>query len=70
MMTDSDLDNIFKAGNNVSHAAGLRAVFDAGYDLGSSVSLSASAGDPSSTISNPIASVTADPAAASNITTP
>lgn len=34
MMTDSDLDNLYKANLSESHAAGLRGVFDAGVAVG------------------------------------
>jgi hypothetical protein len=49
MMTDNDLENLYKTALPVSHYAGLRAVFDAGYGVGAGaveytdVSLNASA---------------------------
>lgn len=34
-MTDLDVENLYKSALPESHAAGLRAVFDAGYGVGS-----------------------------------
>lgn len=36
-MTDTDIENLYKSNVNISHYAGLRAVFDAGYLLGQGV---------------------------------
>jgi hypothetical protein len=33
MMTNTDLENLYKINVSESHAAGLRGVFDAGYNL-------------------------------------
>ena len=46
-MTDNDLENIYKAAVGVSHYAGLRAVYDAGYYQGAGSNLATNAGDPS-----------------------
>lgn len=35
MMSDNDLENLYKSALPESHYAGLRAVFDAGYGVGS-----------------------------------
>lgn len=37
-MTDQDLEVLYKQNINESHAAGLRGVFDAGYNYGANVS--------------------------------
>lgn len=64
-MANSDLDNIYKTALPVSHYAGLRAVYDAGYLQGIGANLATSAGDPSQTADAP----TVD-ASASQISTP
>jgi hypothetical protein len=38
-MTDTDIENIYKANLGVSHYAGLRGVFDAGYAIGASITI-------------------------------
>jgi hypothetical protein len=35
MMTDQDLDNLYKQNISTSHAAALRGIFDSGYAIGS-----------------------------------
>jgi hypothetical protein len=39
MMTDAEIENLYKEGLNVSHSMALRAVFDAGYLSGKNVSM-------------------------------
>jgi hypothetical protein len=34
MMTDQELGTLYKVNQDLSHSAGLRGVFDAGYNLG------------------------------------
>ena len=60
-MTDNDLDNIYKQNVGESHFAGLRGVFDAGYNFGAGVSVAvAQQVDPSLTI-NPTTVAPVDP---------
>lgn len=56
-MTDTDIENIYKSAVNVSHFAGLRAVYDAGYDQGASINPVQIAGDASATQAAPVADV-------------
>lgn len=65
-MTDSDLDNIYKLALPVSHFAGLRAVYDAGYVQGAGENVATTGGDPSATAPAP----TSGDASAASITTP
>lgn len=58
-MTDTDLDNIYKIGNVVSHYAGLRAIFDAGYAAAASLNLATSTVDQSLTAPPPVNDVQA-----------
>lgn len=53
MMTDQDLDNLYKQNISVSHAAALRGVFDAGYAVG------ANSGVPTVDVSQTVSSATA-----------
>ena len=46
-MTNDDLEAIYKSSLAVSHFAGLRAVYDAGYDTGASINPVVSGGDAS-----------------------
>lgn len=48
-MTDNDIENIYKSQINNSHAAGLRAVYDAGYFDGTNSNVDPGTGDPSLT---------------------
>jgi hypothetical protein len=57
-MTDSDLETIYKSSLPVSHFAGLRAVYDAGYDAAASVNPAVSQGDASASQPAPAADVT------------
>lgn len=59
VMQDSDLDAIFKIGNMTSYYAGLRAVYNAGYDAHAGISLATSIGDPSQTTNPPTLDVEA-----------
>lgn len=65
VMLDSDLDAIFKVGNQESFYAGLRALYDAGYAAAAGTNLATSVGDPSQTTSPPTNDVQAN-----NINTP
>jgi hypothetical protein len=56
-MTDNDIEVIYKSSLSVSHAAGLRAVYDAGWDAASSVNPAVSMGDASSMQPPPAADV-------------
>jgi hypothetical protein len=56
-MTDSDLEAIYKSSLPVSHFAGLRAVYDAGYDNAAGINPVVSAGDASATQDPPSANV-------------
>ena len=60
-MTDSDLENLYKANVSESHCAGLRGVFDAGYNLGAGNSLAVSQNtDPSANV-NAVSAAPLDP---------
>jgi len=48
-MTDMDMENLYKSQINLSHAAGLRAVYDAGYFDGTNGNVDPGTGDPSLT---------------------
>lgn len=50
MMTDDDLERIYKANISTSHFAGLRGVFDAGYALGAGYSAQQAAVADASTL--------------------
>lgn len=52
-MTDQDLDNIYKSGLPTSYAAGLRAVYDAGYFDANNSNVDPGTGDPSLTATTP-----------------
>lgn len=52
-MTDQDLDNIYKQNLPVSHGAGLRGVFDAGYFAALQATVNAQSTDASQTASVP-----------------
>ena len=54
-MTNAEIEAIYRAQVDLSHAAGLRAVYDAGYFSGSGGT--AGTGDPSSTDSKPTSTV-------------
>lgn len=56
-MTDNDLETIYKSSLPESHFAGLRAVYDAGYDQAASIDPTVSAGDASATAPPPTADV-------------
>lgn len=56
-MTDNDLETIYKSSLMVSHFAGLRAVYDAGYDAAAGVNPVTSEGDASATQTAPAADV-------------
>lgn len=56
-MTDSDIDNLYKAQLGTSHAAGLRAVYDAGFQAGANQSVTALTTDASLTQTAPAAEV-------------
>ena len=57
-MTDDDLESIYKSALPVSHPAGLRAVYDAGYDAGAGVNPAISDSDASATQAPTAADVT------------
>lgn len=57
-MTDNDLDTIYKSALSTSHPAGLRAVYDAGYDAAAGVNPVFSQGDASASQPAPLADVT------------
>lgn len=56
-MTDSDLDAVYKSGLPTSHFAGLRAVYDAGYDAAAGLNPVVSDADESTTEPPPSADV-------------
>lgn len=55
MMTDDDMDGIYKQNIGTSHAAALRGVFDAGYQIGLSQQGGAQTPDASMTTSAALA---------------
>lgn len=57
-MTDNDLDQIYKIALPYSHYAGLRQVYDAGYQAGNSVTANSSTLDASLTASVPASNAT------------
>lgn len=57
-MNDADIEAIYKANINESHFAGLRGVFDAGYQLGVAQAAQPATPDPST--ANTEAAVLAD----------
>jgi hypothetical protein len=57
-VTNEDLEAIYKSSLPVSHFAGLRAVYDAGYDAAASIDPGTSSGDASMTQPAPSADVT------------
>lgn len=52
-MTDTDIENIYKSQINVSHMAGLRCVYDAGYFAAVNSNVDPGTGDPSMSQSAP-----------------
>jgi len=56
-MTNEQLETIYKSSLAVSHFAGLRAVYDAGYDASANIDPGVSDGDPSVTQPPPDADV-------------
>lgn len=64
-MTDNDLEVLYKSSVALSHYAGLRAVWDAGYDTGANITVTSNTPDASSMISSNTTTDVADP----NITT-
>lgn len=66
MMTDQDLETLYKQNINESHAAGLRGIFDAGYQLGLGVQPTAATPDESTVVAEAVAQAD-EPV---NITTP
>lgn len=52
-MTDEQVNEIYKAGANVSHASGLRAVFNAGWYLGAGQTPNANSADKSKLVTKP-----------------
>lgn len=52
-MTDTDIENIYKSQLGVSHYAGLRAVYDAGFFDGTNGNTDPGSGDPSLTATAP-----------------
>lgn len=59
MMQNSDLDAIYKIGSQISHYAGLRACYNAGYDAHAGINVATSIGDPSQTQTPPTSDVEA-----------
>lgn len=57
-MTDSEIDNIYKANLPISHFAALRGVYDAGYFDANNANVDPGTGDPSMTASAPTADET------------
>lgn len=53
-MTDTDIENIYKSAVPISHFAGLRAVYDAGYFDAANGNVDPGTGDPSLTASPPV----------------
>jgi hypothetical protein len=66
-MTDSELDAIYKTTLGVSHFAGLRAVFDAGYNLGTAMVPTTITPDETTVVTDTTAATYVDPT--SDITT-
>ena len=64
MMTDNDLDNLYKANIGVSHEAALRAIWDDGYNYALSLTPTSQGVDPSEAASATVAA--ADEPTASN----
>jgi len=64
-MTDSDLDNLYKANIGVSHYAALRAVWDSGYNYANSINPAQQGIDPSQTATDATA-VTDEPTIATD----
>jgi hypothetical protein len=56
-MTDTDIDNVYKAQLGTSHYAALRAVFDAGFQAGAAQAVTAATQDASLTQTAPAAEV-------------
>lgn len=52
-MTDTEIDNIYKSATPISHYAGLRAVYDAGYLDAANSNVDPGLGDPSMTAPPP-----------------
>jgi hypothetical protein len=52
-MTDTDIENVYKSALPISHYAGLRAVYDAGYFDGTNSNVDPGNGDPSLTAAAP-----------------
>lgn len=52
-MTDSDIEGIYKSQLPISHFAGLRAVYDAGYFDSANSNVDPGTGDPSMTATAP-----------------
>lgn len=50
-MTDADLETLYKVNLPTSHAAALRGVFDAGYEVGAGATVNAQTADASLTVS-------------------
>ena len=58
MMTDNELEQMYKDNISTSHFAGLRGIFDAGYAAGAGFTASQAQGaDPSAVVADAIASV-------------
>jgi hypothetical protein len=68
MMTDNELEVVYKANISESHYAGLRGVFDAGYALGAGLSAQVASVTDQSTAST-VTDATVAPVVNSTITT-
>lgn len=54
MMTDQEIDNIYKANLPVSHYAALRGVWDAGYNTALNINVTTTTPDQTTIQTNPV----------------